>query len=162
MNIALIDDDAADRLRLEQLLKEYATIHRLELRCEHFSGGEALLQSYEPFRYAVIFMDIYMDGATGIETAREIRKADEDAKLVFLTTSEAHRADAFDLFAVSYLIKPCAREQVFRTLDHILRLRTDAEKRFTFTFDRQSSSRWRPTATISPSRTGRGRPTARA
>ena len=140
MNIALIDDDAADRLRLEQLLKEYATIHRLELRCEQFSGGEAFLRTYEPFRYAVIFLDIYMDGATGIETARQVRAVDEDAKLVFLTTSEAHRADAFDLFAVSYLGKPCAREPLFRTLDHILRLRTDAEKRLSFSYDRHSYS----------------------
>lgn len=140
MNIALVDDHAGDRLRLEQMLKEYAMIHRLDLSVDHFSGGEAFLCGYEPFRYAVIFLDIYMGGATGIETARSIREVDDDAKLVFLTTSESHRADAFDLFAVSYLTKPCTQEQVFRTLDHILRLRTDPEKRFTFSYNRQGFS----------------------
>ena len=59
--------------------------------------------------------------------------------------------DAFDLFAVSYLSKPCSRDRVFRTLDHILRLRTDGERRFSFSFDRQSC--WRaPTGdTAAPS-----------
>ena len=140
MNIALVDDDAGDRLRLEQLLKEYGTIHGLDLCIDQFSDAEAFLRGYESFRYAVIFLDIYMDGLSGIEAAREIRKVDDDAKLVFLTSSESHRADAFDLFAVSYLGKPCAQEQVFRTLDHILRLRTDGEKRFSFSYNRQSFS----------------------
>ena len=140
MFIALVDDNAGDRLHLEQLLREYGTIHGLDLSIDHFSGGEAFLRGYEPFRYAVVFLDIYMDGLSGIETARQLRKEDSDATLVFLTSSDSHRADAFDLFAVSYLSKPCAQEQVFRTLDHILRLRTDTEKRFSFSYNRQSFS----------------------
>ena len=140
MNIALVDDDAADRLRLEQLLREYGTIHQLELRLDHFSGGEALLASYTPFRYAVIFLDIFMDGLSGIETAKGIRAVDDDSSIVFLTTSEAFRPDAFSLFATSYLIKPCSREEVFRTLDHIFRLRTAEGGRFAFSYDRREFS----------------------
>ena len=41
MNIALVDDDAGDRLRLEQLLKEYGTIHGLDLCIDQFSDAEA-------------------------------------------------------------------------------------------------------------------------
>ena len=140
MNIALVDDDAADRLRLERLLKEYGTIHELELRLDNFSGGEALLEGYTPFRYAAIFLDVYMDGVSGIETAKAVRAVDDDTSLVFLTTSEAFRPDAFSLFATSYLIKPCARDELFRTLDHIFRLRTVSGGRFSFSYDRRGFS----------------------
>ena len=75
-----------------------------------------------------------------IDTAKGIRETDDSTSLVFLTTSEEYRPDAFSLFATSYLIKPCAKEQVFRTLDHIFRLRTSAEPCLSFSFDRQEFS----------------------
>ena len=140
MNIALVDDRDADRVHLERILKAYDSIHHVGMACSHFAGGEALLKEYQPFKYAVVFLDIYMDGLSGIETAKGIRKVDDDARIVFLTTSEAFRPDAFSLFATSYLIKPCAEEQVFRTLDHIFRLRTGGEGRFSFSYDRQDFS----------------------
>ena len=114
MNIALVDDDAADRLGLEQMLAEYARIHQLDMSFARFSSGEDLLRGYVPFRYAVIFLDIFMDGVSGIDTAKSIREVDDSTSLVFLTTSEAFRPEAFSLFATSYLIKPCVKEQVFR------------------------------------------------
>ena len=140
MNIALVDDDAADRVRLEEILKEYDSLHQLDMRLEQFSGGEELLRGYAPFRYTVIFLDIYMDGISGIDAARKIRTVDDDAALVFLTSSESHMPDAFSLFATSYLNKPCTKDQVFRTLDHIFRLRTGGEGSFTFSYDRQNFS----------------------
>lgn len=140
MNIALVDDMEADRLPLKEMIDEYGVIQRLAIRVDSFSCGEMLLENYEPFRYSVIFLDIFMDGISGIETARAIRAVDDDVNLVFLTTSETHRSDAFSLFASSYLCKPCSKEQVFRTLDHIFHLRTEGEKRFSFSYDRERYS----------------------
>ena len=140
MNIALIDDRDEDRAHLERILKEYDSIHKVGMNFYHFDSGEALLAEYQPFRFAVVFLDIYMDGISGIETAKCIRKVDDDARIVFLTTSEAFRPDAFSVFATSYLVKPCAQAQVFQTLDHIFRLRTSEEGRLSFSYDRQDFS----------------------
>ncbi len=82
-------------------------MNQLEYHIDLFPGGEDLLGTYRPFQYTVIFLDIYMDGISGIETAEKIREADEDANLVFLTASEEHRPEAFSVFATAYLIKPC-------------------------------------------------------
>ena len=46
-----------------------------------------LLKDYQPFRYTVIFLDIYMDGISGIETAKSIREMDDCTGIVFLTFS---------------------------------------------------------------------------
>ena len=91
MNIAIIDDIETERFRLEQILKQYAVINQLEMNIEQFSGGEAFVKNYQPFQYTVIFLDIFMDGISGIETAEIIRQSDEHAVIVFLTTSEVHR-----------------------------------------------------------------------
>ncbi|MBQ1412267.1 MAG: response regulator transcription factor [Clostridia bacterium] len=140
MNIALVDDVERDRRRLEYILKEYDRINRVDMRFYHYAGGEALLRDFQPFGFAVIFLDIFMDGMTGMELARRIREKDDAAVLVFLTTSGTHYSEAFDVFASAYLRKPCAEEEVFRAMDHILRLRTQKEKRFDFSFDRRDYS----------------------
>ncbi len=140
MNIAIVDDVEADRQRLESVLREYDRIHHFGMVYHHFSGGEALIREYTPFTYAIVFLDIYMAGMSGMEAAKAIRRADDDANIVFLTTSEAHRADAFSVFASDYLGKPVASEQVFRTLDHLFKIKTGGGKRFSFSYDRKDYS----------------------
>lgn len=140
MDIALVDDRESDRQQLERALKEYDSIHQLGMTFSHFPSGEALLRDYQPFRYAILFLDIYMEGMSGIETAKRIRNVDDDAVFVFLTTSEAHRSDAFSVFASAYLSKPCSEEQVFRTVDHLLHVHTKKDRRFSFSFDRRDYS----------------------
>lgn len=140
MNIALIDDNPKDRNDLELILKEYDAIHHFDMNTDSFSDGRSFLEQYHPFQYTIIFLDIYMDGLDGIETARQIRSQDDEVFLVFLTSSNDHRPEAFPLFASSYLSKPCSQEEVFRTLDHLFRLRTQIEKRFSFSYNRKDYS----------------------
>ena len=140
MYIAIVDDVEEDRLRLEQMLREYDKIHHLGMEYRHYDSGEALLCGYASFQYAMVFLDIFMQGISGIETAEAIRKADDDAAIIFLTTSEVHRPDAFSVFASDYLGKPVSKEQVFRTLDHLFKIRTGDGARFSFTCDRREYS----------------------
>ena len=140
MKIAIVDDIAAERAELQAVIRDYAAVHGIEIRTEEYSSGEDLLAGFHPYAYTVLFLDIYMDGMTGIETAKMIREKDDDMGIVFLTTSEEHRADAFSVFATDYLIKPCSKEAVFRALDHLLHLRTEQEKRLSFTADRRDYS----------------------
>lgn len=140
MNIAIIDDSATDRLRLEQILQKYAAINQLEIHMDHFPGGEAFLKKYQPYQYTIIFLDIYMKWITGIKTAEIIRETDEESVLVFLTTSEAHRSEAFSVFATTYISKPTSQDEIFRALDHILHCRTERNRYFSFSFDRHEYS----------------------
>lgn len=40
MNIAIVDDSATDRLRLEQILQKYAAINQPDMHMDYFTGGE--------------------------------------------------------------------------------------------------------------------------
>ena len=140
MNIAIVDGNEADRLRLERILKQYAVMNQLDFQIDLFSNGETFLQNYQPFQHVVVFLDIHMDGISGIEVAKKLREKDDDTILAFVTNSEDHRPEAFSVFAAAYLIKPCPDEQVFRLMDHILRRRTKTAQRFSFTYDRKEYS----------------------
>ena len=140
MNIAIVDGNETDRLRLERTLKQYAVMNELDCQVDFFSSGEAFLQNYRPFQHVVVFLDIHMDGISGIEVAKKLREKDDDTILAFVTNSEDHRPEAFSGFAAAYLIKPCPDEQVFRLMDHILRRKTETAQRLSFSYDRKEYS----------------------
>lgn len=45
--------------------------------------------------YQVVFLDVCMEGTNGIETARQLRDADPELLIVFVTSSPEYVWDAF-------------------------------------------------------------------
>ena len=139
MNIALVDDIPSELDRLEAILDDYAASNGLNIDVSRFSSAEELLDAYRPYQYTIVFLDIYMQGASGVEAARLIREMDSDTIIVFQTTSTEHMADAFQTHAYEYVIKPVQPERIFALMDDVLRRSAAARgKRFSFTCGRQN------------------------
>ena len=116
MNIAIIDDSAKDIKLTENYITEYFINNPLSIKpnIDIFSSGEEFLNNFKSNKYEIVFIDIYMDGMTGIETAKEIFKADRSVCIVFLTTSDEYYAESFSVQAVYYILKPIAeRKDIF-------------------------------------------------
>ena len=125
MNIAIVDDIPEETAPLKEYIAAYASVNRLEFTFEEYESAEALLQDYRPFRYTIVFMDIYMEGMTGVEAAKKIRESDSETYLVFFTNSLEFMPEAFSLHAFEYMEKPVKRDRIFALLDDILKLETD-------------------------------------
>lgn len=100
MNIAVCDDEKMIREQLRGMIEQ----QRAEVCVEDYGTGEELLAAGK--RFDVVFLDIQMNGKNGIETARELRKRDEDAVLIFITGMKEYVFEAFDVAAFYYLLKP--------------------------------------------------------
>ena len=137
MNIAIADDNPRDIAALQAVLDKYARSSGVGIRVTSFMSAEELLKGYRPFMYTVVFLDIYMEGMTGLEAAEAIRQEDSDTFLVFLTTSKEHMAEAFRTHAYDYIEKPFGEEEIFRVMDDMLRRRSVHEKSLTFTCNRE-------------------------
>ena len=120
MNIALVEDQAAEQERIGRIIKEYASENHMNIELNIFNNSESFLKDYRSLKYTVIFMDIYMDGMTGIEAAGQIRTVDNDTLIIFLTTSEDHALSAFDVHAYHYIIKPASDEKLRASLFKVL------------------------------------------
>ena len=137
MRIALVDDSPEARSQLEQLISEYSSANGLDLTAESFSDPVPLVSSYSPYQYAAIFLDIYMDSMSGLDAAAEIRKADRNIAIIFLTSSAEHRPDAFRFHAFDYLTKPVDRSRLFGMLDDLFHRQDETDlNRFSFTENR--------------------------
>ncbi len=85
--------------------------------------------------------EIKMEGMTGIEAAELIQETDNSMAPIFLTTSEEHRADAFHCHAYDYLTKPVQKDRLFRTVDYLLRIKTEMdEQKLLFSSNRREYS----------------------
>lgn len=84
MNIAIVDDDIRECDKLSETIKEYAAQARLPLTLSVYHSAEEILASYRPYAFTAIFMDVYMDGMTGVDAARDILAADSHAIIIFL------------------------------------------------------------------------------
>ena len=124
MKIAIVDDSSLDRDFLKnglEIIFEERNIENLEI--QEFSSGEELLnylrENPSDF-FHIIFMDIYMEDLTGVETAKAIRKTDEQVKIVFITTSNEFASESYEVRAEDYLIKPFDGQRMNKIIDRFL------------------------------------------
>lgn len=115
--IAICDDLQSERARLVPMLEEYLAAKGLTASLSEFESGETLLAAFVPGAFSLVFLDIYMDGMTGMETAKRLKDIDSDCAIIFTTTSREHGADAFDVEAFHYLVKPYDKEKLYTVLD---------------------------------------------
>ncbi|MDR0951959.1 MAG: LytTR family DNA-binding domain-containing protein [Oscillospiraceae bacterium] len=113
LNIAICEDSADDLALLSGLILHSG----LDCSVDAFGSGSALLDSFRPGVYQAVFLDIYMDGLDGIETARRLRGLDPSALLAFVTSSVEHTYESYSLGALKYLVKPLKHDAIVDTLE---------------------------------------------
>jgi DNA-binding NarL/FixJ family response regulator len=90
------------------------------------SDGQALVTAAEKLRPDVIVVDISMPLLNGIEAVRQIKKQDQQVKIVFLTmhpdVTYANRA--FDVGASGYVLKHSAPSELITAIREALKGRT--------------------------------------
>lgn len=116
MRIAVCDDLREERARLISLLREYLTDKDTTADICEYESGEALTEAFTSGAFSLVFLDIYMGGMTGVETVRRLKAIDPDCTVIFTTTSREHGADAFDVEAFHYLVKPIDKDRLFAVL----------------------------------------------
>ena len=134
MNIAIADDRVNDLQAAEDSLLRYFSAHHPEvmddLSVESFSSAEELLSVFEPGKFDMLLLDIYMEDMTGMEAAEAVRLKDDQVPIVFLTTSTEHLLEGYRVFASGYLIKPVLEHQgeFAHTMDHVFGRMKEKEK----------------------------------
>lgn len=106
MRIAIVDDLAAERTLLKGRLEWQLQRRNVQADILEYESGETFLEAARKAPFTAAFLDIYMDGMTGMEAAKKLRKTDTDCLLVFITTSTDHALEGFQVRALHYLVKP--------------------------------------------------------
>ena len=121
MKTAIVDDNTAEQKRLGKLIASWSKQNGLNAGIDIFDSGEAFCAAIPSEKYDIVFMDIIMDGKSGIETARFLREISLDTLLVFITSSPEYMSQAFPCHAFDYVMKPYTDERVSEVLNEALR-----------------------------------------
>lgn len=120
LNIAVCDDREEDCAELSKQILAVCEEKGISAQVYIFRSGEELLASNAAPSLNIIFMDIYMDGISGIETACNLPVGD-NCRVVFITISTDHAVEAFGLNAAHYLVKPVTRASVAEALERCVK-----------------------------------------
>ena len=120
MKVAVVDDSMEDRELLAGTAEEtLCALGQGQTFMQLFPSGEMLLKDFQPGKYELVFLDIFLEeGAlNGIGTAERLRALDSRVKLVFVTTSNDFASESYEVNACYYLRKPFGRERLKAMLD---------------------------------------------
>lgn len=120
MRIAIVDDIASERNVLRGRLE--AQLARLALDGDilEFETGKAFLAAAAQEGFTLVFLDIYLEGENGVDTAKALRRFDSACMLVFTTSSTDYALEGFRVRALQYLVKPYREEELTSLFDEIM------------------------------------------
>ena len=116
MHIAVIDDEAIVRTRLQKALaKEGHAVHT-------YGSGEEFLDSLESTRYDLAFLDIMLPGINGIEILRQAKNHFPEMEVILITghSSIDSAIQAVKLGAFHYVSKPFKLDEIRNLADKAL------------------------------------------
>ncbi|MEJ1960186.1 MAG: LytTR family DNA-binding domain-containing protein [Gammaproteobacteria bacterium] len=101
LRVLIVDDEALARQRLEDLLRHQENVEIVGMA----DNGEAAISAIRSLHPDLVFLDVQMPGATGIDVIRTIGLGAMPAT-VFVTAYDQYALKAFDMAAIDYLVKP--------------------------------------------------------
>jgi two-component system, LytTR family, response regulator len=101
LRVLIVDDEALARQRLEDLLSHQENVEIVGTA----DNGTAAISAIRTLNPDLVFLDVQMPGATGIDVIRTIGTEDMPAT-VFVTAYDQYALKAFDMAAIDYLVKP--------------------------------------------------------
>ena len=115
IQVLIADDEPGMRLILRKIIERTDGFEA----CGEAENGAQLLTLFEQLRPPVCFLDVEMPGMTGIDCAKLILDMEPRTMLIFATAHDDYMAQAFELYAFDYMVKPFKLERVEQTLSRI-------------------------------------------
>ncbi len=132
LKIAVVDDDELVCSQVEAMLLAIAKKYHIHSDIDIFNSGDAFRKYLQDGSfYDVVFLDIEMDGASGIEVSRVLRETmgNESTQIVYISGKTEYAIEVFDFDPIHFLPKPLTEakiEKAFVKLMHKLNLKAEA------------------------------------
>ncbi|MDF2590299.1 MAG: response regulator transcription factor [Anaerocolumna sp.] len=115
IKVLLVDDESGIRTLLRKIIQRNDGFEVVG-ECETLADAITEFTKTKP---EVVFLDIEMNGSSGMECAKVIADLEPKTKIIFATAHSEYMSDAFEVYAFDYIVKPFNVERVNQTLGRI-------------------------------------------
>lgn len=112
MRAILVDDEP---LALKGLALRLASVEDVEVIATSANGREAI-KNIKSLRPDIVFLDIQMPGLDGFSVVRALLGTVEMPLVVFVTAFDQYAIEAFETYALDYLLKPVEETRLLESL----------------------------------------------
>lgn len=123
ITIGFCDDNQRDQEVLLNICENFFEKCDTEHKYEIFSSGEEVLEyciEENNDRIDLLFLDIEMDGISGIEAKDRMLRADNIWRIVFVSSYKERVWDSFGLKTLGFTVKPATEEAIYKWIDIVL------------------------------------------
>jgi len=122
LKLCILDDEPVQTTILNKMLSDYFTEQKMTFEVEIYHSSSDFLDTWNGSanKYHIYFLDVLMPDINGIQVAKEIRKQDKTAHIIFLTSSPEYALESYEVKAHNYLLKPLQKEKLCSTLSELL------------------------------------------
>jgi DNA-binding LytR/AlgR family response regulator len=107
--VVVCDDEKTALSFYVDLCRKVCAKHGIDIAIKEYDSGSDLMFDLEDPKFHntldLLFLDIRMPGLSGVEVAKEARAAGYTGVIIFVTASDEHYSDAFDIGAFHYIKK---------------------------------------------------------
>ena len=138
LRIAVCDDDRRFTGELEEMIRREAAETGTAADTEAYSDGGTLVADMEKgYRYDLIFLDIEMERVDGINAARQIRRMDRSALLIYVSGYEQYLKELFEVEPFRFLSKPVDGGKFRRYFRDACARIGETEEYYSFSFNKR-------------------------
>ncbi|MEE0249397.1 response regulator transcription factor [Peptacetobacter hiranonis] len=125
--IVICEDEILQREKLKEYIQKIFYEYKEEIEIIEFESAEDLLSSGVILKEVDIFLlDIKMNGLSGMDLAKLIRKESDRSEIIFVTSLVEYVQDGYTVRAYRYLIKPIEYKELKK---HLLNCISDIKKK---------------------------------
>lgn len=117
IKIAVCDDEPDQGKTICSIVEKWgaASSHICEIKS--FTSSEAFLFDYEEEKtYDILLLDVEMQGMSGVDLAKRIRRDNKRVEIIFITSHFEFFGEGYEVNALHYLIKPITEEKLLPVL----------------------------------------------
>jgi two-component system, chemotaxis family, chemotaxis protein CheY len=112
--VLVVDDSSFMRTMIKNIVKQK------NAEVIEASSADEAVEKYKAEKPDLVFMDIIMEGKTGLDALKEIRESDENAIVIMCTSiggQEHVIKEAVDYGAADFMTKPFKQQEIFNVLE---------------------------------------------
>lgn len=124
-SIAICDDDRNIGGYIEKVILNYGKQESIKFEVDVYFTGEGLIRSCQQGEhYDLIFLDIEMEGRTGIEIGNHIRNGlkDDLMHIIYISAYSNYALELFKIRPFDFLVKPFSEKEILDDLKKSIEL----------------------------------------